>query len=460
MKKRKWLDFFIDKLYDLLEQKRLERVERKRQRFLNMPQSVGYGVRLNGDDWTFRMPSQLVLGNNVHIGNKAYFHAGGGIIIGDNTHISRNVSIYSVNHQYEGIALPYDSKESQKPVVIEENVWIGMNVSIVPGVRIGKGAIIGIGTVVNRNVAPYEIVGTDKTVHIKHRDQVRYETLNADKKFGGISGRPLSEEEVASFIPTYEEMRHAPIVFVLGTGRSGSQAITETLNQHPECKAFHEDIMQLIRISTQLAYRTEESERYLSQIKDIFQCKVWQATKDQILVHSDQRFWNLVPFLASYFPNAKFVHLYRDPVPCIKSMLARNWYQDNEYFEYNTHQWALFRLQGDQVGAFSPEAWAQMTNVERCTWYWTYVNQKIEAQLASLDTKRTMFINLKDLDSHVDGLQRIMGVEQLPIQVKVTNKTKKNHQQNHMRINEEAIEAALKKLSSEYLSSSIFSKES
>lgn len=55
------------------------------------------------------------------------------------------------------------------PVVIGNDVWIGANVSILPGVHIGDGAVLAAGAVVNKDVEPYEIVGGVPAKHIKYR---------------------------------------------------------------------------------------------------------------------------------------------------------------------------------------------------------------------------------------------------------------------------------------------------
>ena len=56
-----------------------------------------------------------------------------------------------------------------KPVYIDDDVWIGRRVLIMPGVHIGTGAIIAAGSVVTKNVEPYSIVGGNPAKHIKYR---------------------------------------------------------------------------------------------------------------------------------------------------------------------------------------------------------------------------------------------------------------------------------------------------
>lgn len=97
-------------------------------------------------------PENIEIYDNVHVGDNAYLDGRSGITIGENTHISRNFVVHSSSHNYLGIRLSYDDTYNMKPVVIERNVWIGTNVVLVPGVRIGEGAILGAGTVVTKTV--------------------------------------------------------------------------------------------------------------------------------------------------------------------------------------------------------------------------------------------------------------------------------------------------------------------
>ncbi|EOR94083.1 Tetrahydrodipicolinate N-acetyltransferase [Arcticibacter svalbardensis MN12-7] len=55
------------------------------------------------------------------------------------------------------------------PVIIESDVWIGSNVVVLPGIRIGKGSVVGTGSVVTKNIAPYAVVGGVPAKIIKFR---------------------------------------------------------------------------------------------------------------------------------------------------------------------------------------------------------------------------------------------------------------------------------------------------
>jgi maltose O-acetyltransferase len=147
----------------------------------------GEGVRIYGQ---FRVtsPQNIHLENNVHINENARIRGEGGLYIGENSHISRNLVIYTVNHRYEGDLLPYDSIKILKPVVIGKNVWIGINVEIAPGVSIGEGAIIGMGTLVAKDVPPFTVVGAAPQQVLKTRDIKRYHLLDKNAQYSGMSG--------------------------------------------------------------------------------------------------------------------------------------------------------------------------------------------------------------------------------------------------------------------------------
>lgn len=135
----------------------------------------GSNTRFLGDVQVYDA-QRLTLGNHVRVGRGSFLFCMGGLYIGDGTIISRNVTIYTANHSTESSLLPYCDGYAEKSVVIGKGVWIGMNVSIVPGVHIGDGAIIGMGTTVSRDVDAGQVVVGSPSRVVKQRD---YEGLAA-----------------------------------------------------------------------------------------------------------------------------------------------------------------------------------------------------------------------------------------------------------------------------------------
>ncbi len=111
------------------------------------------------------------LGNNSGIGINA--RIGKYTFIGDDVMMGQDVLIFTRNHEFKDINIPIRRQgfTDYSPVIIEDDVWIGARVIILPGVRIGKGAIISAGAVVTKDVEPYSIVGGVPARFIRSRKQ-------------------------------------------------------------------------------------------------------------------------------------------------------------------------------------------------------------------------------------------------------------------------------------------------
>ena len=256
----------------------------------------------------------------------------------------------------------------------------------------------------------------------------------------------MKKEEIKQFKYKYEDKKEANIVFVLGTGRSGTTSIVDILNQNPKCKAYHEDIHQLIRISTDLAYFPSKKDLYYSELDDIFKNKIWPLSEDQIIIHSDQRLWNLVPYLETYFPNSKFIHLKRDIYSTVKSMLSRDWYIVNEYPEVNKHDWAKYRLQADRLGVMSSQKWSKLSQTSKCAWYWYYVNQKIQEELNALEDRRVLKVNLNDLDANLSLLAKFVSKDDFEYKITISNKIKKSNLSKYKSLSDNQLRAEIDNL--------------
>lgn len=121
--------------------------------------------------YTSRLGS-IDIGNNVSINNNTHITAHVLISIGDNTLIAEGVGIRDHDHRFSSIAINIrEQGYSSKPIIICPGVWIGRNSSILKGVTIGEGAIIGANSVVTRDVPPYSInVGSPSKVIRFRRD--------------------------------------------------------------------------------------------------------------------------------------------------------------------------------------------------------------------------------------------------------------------------------------------------
>lgn len=126
--------------------------------------------------------NNMKMGKHIFIGRNFFIRAAAGIEIGSYTHISRNVTLHTVNHNIEGELLPYDKTEKGKEIKIGKYVWIGMNVCILPGVTIGDGAVIGMGTIVSKDVKEGDIVvGSGQRIVGKRSEDHTMELLKKNK---------------------------------------------------------------------------------------------------------------------------------------------------------------------------------------------------------------------------------------------------------------------------------------
>lgn len=112
----------------------------------------------------------LIIGDNVGIAQNCFIQVRGSVIFENNIILGPNVSIFSENHIFENPELPVSVQgESRKGVYIESGVWIGTRSVVLDGVRIGKNSIVAAGSIVNKDVPPYSIVGGVPAKVIKYR---------------------------------------------------------------------------------------------------------------------------------------------------------------------------------------------------------------------------------------------------------------------------------------------------
>ena len=118
----------------------------------------------------FRYPRKISIGNGVSINRGCELYAahlamGGTITIGNNVALGPHVKVFAGGHDYNTT----DLVDTAGPVVIHDFVWIGGNSTILPGVQVGEGAVIGAGSVVTRDIPPYSIAVGNPARVIKSR---------------------------------------------------------------------------------------------------------------------------------------------------------------------------------------------------------------------------------------------------------------------------------------------------
>jgi acetyltransferase-like isoleucine patch superfamily enzyme len=103
----------------------------------------------------------ITIGDNCSINPYTVLYGhGNGLSIGNNVLIAAHCVIVPANHIYQRTDIPINMQDVEsKGVIIEDDVWIAAGCQVLDGVTIGKGSIVAAGSVVNKSVEPYSIVG-------------------------------------------------------------------------------------------------------------------------------------------------------------------------------------------------------------------------------------------------------------------------------------------------------------
>jgi len=118
-----------------------------------------------GDNVVFWLKTPFVksnyikIGNNVFVGNNCNFNCNSYIEIGNDCLIAAHVKFADINHGIDLSSKINEQEISIDPIIIGNDVWIGLGSSVLKGVVINDGAIIAAGAVVNKTVPPNEIWG-------------------------------------------------------------------------------------------------------------------------------------------------------------------------------------------------------------------------------------------------------------------------------------------------------------
>ena len=103
--------------------------------------------------------NRITIGDGAWIGQQCFLHGAGGITIGRNVGIGPGVKIVTSSHRLDQIERPILKSDLEfAPVVVEDDSDIGTGAILLPGVRVGRGAQVGAGAVVTRDVAERGIV--------------------------------------------------------------------------------------------------------------------------------------------------------------------------------------------------------------------------------------------------------------------------------------------------------------
>ena len=139
------------------------------------PENVWLGANVYVGHYTILKgyyKNRMSIGDETWIGQQCFFHAAGGVTIGARVGVGPGVKILSSQHAEAGIETPVlFSPIAFRPVVIEDEADVGVGAILLPGVTVGRGAVIGAGAIVTRDIPAYAVAAGVPARVIRQRGQ-------------------------------------------------------------------------------------------------------------------------------------------------------------------------------------------------------------------------------------------------------------------------------------------------
>lgn len=125
----------------------------------------------------------IEIGNNVSLNDYTIVLGHGGVRIGNDVRIAAQVMIASFDHNFDDVETPIRLQGiTQKPITIEEDVWIGAGAKILGGSHIAKGCVIAANAVIKGETVPFGVYGGIPARLLKMRGEKAEPSLSAKPK--------------------------------------------------------------------------------------------------------------------------------------------------------------------------------------------------------------------------------------------------------------------------------------
>lgn len=190
-------------------------------------------------------------------------------------------------------------------------------------------------------------------------------------------------------------------VFVLSTGRCGTKLLSQLINESKDAQVTHEPYPCFLG-ETKSVYQADGEAAYGKRVVQQYAVARWRflydaASNHQVYMECSNRLTYLAYSLREYFPDARFIHMYRNPYDVIRSGIRRGYYTGD-------HPWDKYRITPREK-EMSADQWAYLSSFEKTCWYWAAVNDWILKFLEV--TNRSAVYNLKAEDLFNDPLGEV-----------------------------------------------------
>lgn len=196
--------------------------------------------------------------------------------------------------------------------------------------------------------------------------------------------------------------KNTPVhLFILGTGRSGTQSAAQLLSTLSGCCVTHEKKPQLLQEGADYLSGKMAKEDIVDLLRLTRNVEALGGTR--LSGESNLRLSFVLPALAEAFPEARYLWMVRDGRHTVSSYVHREYYHPR----YRFKQW---ELQADQIGEMSAKEWSRINAFARCCWFWSYTNRTIQREAKQLNLNIHL-CKIEDFDNELHNIFSFLGLE-------------------------------------------------
>jgi len=218
--------------------------------------------------------------------------------------------------------------------------------------------------------------------------QYIYRILNSPPQAWGLA----LQRKILRLRPISAFDDHYPIIFVLSTGRVGTQTLAALLRLNKNLLVFHEPTPILYGLS-QHAYWHEDHPIAHSVLNEAVYCARSELWQQALLsrygyVETSPQLTFLAPILLELHPRARFIHLVRHPYAVVRSGIRRGW-----YLNHPSDRTRLTPKTDDSVS----DIWDELPQLEKIAWLWTETNRWIMTFMETVSFRQKLLIRSESL---------------------------------------------------------------